>query len=143
MDDTPWQDTGSGSNGINHPDKAERFRWILLLLRLVTTVMDGFPAWKLPPTEARKLSRFHTQSYGYLDTLTTLMLRRDEIVATAKCSPGRGTIMSEGKLTNTEVCWHLYTQHLTQIIPHFSQTIQGRWIQSFTISSPLSLLRYG
>jgi hypothetical protein len=82
------------------------------------------------------------QSYGYLDALTTLMLRRDKIVATAECSLGRGTIMSEGKLMNTEVRWHLYMQHLTQIIPHFSQTIQGHWIQSFTIPSPLFLLRH-
>jgi hypothetical protein len=30
------------------------------------------------------------QSYGYLDALTTLLLRRDKIVAVVESSPGSG-----------------------------------------------------
>jgi len=35
------------------------------------------------------------QSYGYLDALTTLLLRRDEIVAAVESAPGSGVIMSQ------------------------------------------------
>jgi hypothetical protein len=113
---SPLQATRSEPEGIFHPDKLELFRWILLLLRLVTTVRLGFPVWKPKPDEADSVSRFHTQSYGYLDALTTLLLRRDEIIAAVESSPGSGFIMSDDKSTGPEVRWHLYLYHLAQFI---------------------------
>jgi len=112
MDNAPLQ----APKGIGHQDKRELFQWILLLLRLVTTARFGFPAWKPEPDEADSVSRFHTQSYGYLDAITTLLLRRDEIVAAVESSPGSGIIMSDDKSTNPEVRWHFYLYHLAQIV---------------------------
>jgi hypothetical protein len=97
--------------GIDHPDKRRVFLWILHLLRLVTTARLGFPVWKLPPGEARSYSRFNTKSYGYLDALTTLLLRRDEVVAAVESSPGTGVILSD----DTEVHCHFLLYHLTQL----------------------------
>jgi hypothetical protein len=97
------------AEAIDHSNKPELFQWILLLLRLVTTVRLGFPACKPEPDKADSVSRFHTQSYGYLDALATLLLRRDEIVAAVESSPGSGIVMSENKSTpanpRAEVRW--------------------------------------
>jgi hypothetical protein len=113
MDNIPRQ--RSELEGINHKNKPELFQWILLLLRLVTTVSFGFPAWKPEPDKANSVSRFHTQSYGYLDALTTLLLRRDEIVAAVESSPGSGVILSDDKSTNpqAEVRWLLLAPSLS------------------------------
>ena len=113
MDNAPSQATSGGSDAVYHTDTADNseiFRRILLLLRLVTTVSCGFPAWKLEQGEANSSSRFHTQSYGYLDAITTLLLRRDEVVAAVESSPGSGIIMSPSgdQSTNPEVCWQFY-----------------------------------
>jgi len=124
MDNTALQE------GIDNPNKAELFQWILHLLRLVTTVSYGFPAWKLEPGVARSSSRFHTQSYGYLDALTTLLLRRDEVIAAVESLPGSGVVMSDNKSKNHEVRWPFYLYHLAQITPYFSQKIQSWWIQN-------------
>jgi hypothetical protein len=114
MDHSPWE--AGELQGIFHPDKQELFRWILLLLRLVTTFRLGFPLWKPKPNEADSVSRFHTQSYGYLGALTTLLLRRDEIVAAVESSPGSGFIMSDDKSTGPEVRWRSYLHHLARVI---------------------------
>jgi hypothetical protein len=115
---TPSQATGSKPEleGLLHPDRKELFHWLLLLLRLVTTIRFGFPVWKFEPKEANSVGRFHTQSYGYLDALTTLLLRRDEIVAAVEISPGSGFIMSDDKSKDAEVRWHFYLYHLAQLI---------------------------
>ena len=101
---------------IDHSNKPELFQWILLLLRLVTTVRLGFPACKPEPDKADSVSRFHMQSYGYLDALATLLLRRDEIVAAVESSPGSGIVMSENESTpenpRAEVRWPFYLYHL-------------------------------
>jgi hypothetical protein len=121
LDATPMDNAlFQAPKGICHTgkgqDKTELFQWILILLRLVTTVHFGFPAWKPEPDEADSVSRFHMQIYGYLNAITTLLLRRDEIVAAVESSPGSGIIMSDDKSTNPEVRWHLYLYHLTQIV---------------------------
>ena len=110
MANTPVQAISVGPEAIDYSDKPEMFRRILLLLRLVTTVKYGIPAWKLARNDALLSSRFHTKSYGYLDALTTLLLRRDEIVAAAESSPGSGFIMSQSgnDSTKPEVCWDVY-----------------------------------
>jgi hypothetical protein len=101
MDNSPSQATGGGPEATDSPDKPAIFRQILILLRLVTTIGFGFPAWKLEPDEARLSSRFHTKSYGYLDAITTLLLRRDEIVAAVENAPGSGIIMSQSAAGDT------------------------------------------
>ena len=116
MDNAPLEATKSGAEGIFHANKPELFRWILLVLRLITTVCLGLLVWKPKLEEADSVSRFHTQSYGYLDALTTLLLRRDEIVAAVESSPGSGIIMSDDKSTGREVRWHFYLYHLAQLI---------------------------
>ena len=110
LDNTPFQATSVRPEAIDYSNKLEMFRRILLLLRLVTTVSYGIPVWELDRGEANLSSRFHTKSYGYLDALTTLLLRRDEIVAAVESSPGSGFIMSQSgnESTKHEVHWHVY-----------------------------------
>ena len=113
MNDIPFQATSGGPDAVYHADPADNseiFRRILLLLRLVTTISYGFPAWKLEKGKGNSSSRFHTQSYGYLDAITTLLLRRDEVVAAVESSPGSGIIMSPSgdQSMNPEVCGQFY-----------------------------------
>ena len=108
MDNTPMQAT---RKGINHPNKRQVFLWILHLLRLVTTARHGFLAWKLSPSEAHSYSCLNTKSYGYLNALTTLLLRWDEIVAAVESSPGTGIILSD----NIQVHCYFLLYHLTQL----------------------------
>ena len=74
---------------IDHSNKPELFQWILLLLRLVTTVCLGFPACKPEPDKADSVSRFYMQSYGYLDALATLLLRREGLLLQSRVHPGQ------------------------------------------------------
>jgi hypothetical protein len=149
MDNTPLEETSRETEGIYHPNQQDLFQWILLLLRLVTTVRLGSPVWKPKPEKAESVSRFHTQSYGHLDALTTLLLRRDEIVAAVESSPGSGFIMSDDKSTGmsddkstgmsddkstgmsddkstgAEVRWHFYLCHLAQLIHISVRRVRG------------------
>ena len=117
--DVPFQATRGEPEAADDSD-SETFRMTLLSLQLVTTVRDGFPAWKHGEGEAKLASRFHRQSYSYLDAITTLLLRKDEIVAAVESSPGSGIIMSRSgdKSTNPEVRCHFYfVPHLARILP--------------------------
>ena len=100
---------------INHPDRPLVFRTILVIYQLITTIRFGFPGWKTLSADAdttgdsRPLNRFMTKSYGYVDALITLGLRRDEIIAAVEIAPGSGVMVSgscEGKSTNEkpQVC---------------------------------------
>jgi hypothetical protein len=94
--------------GIHHPDKPLVFRTLLVIYQLITTIRLGFPGWKVTG-DSRPPDRFTTKSYGYVDALITLGLRRDEIIAAVEIAPGSGVMVSEsseGKPTDEkpQVC---------------------------------------
>ena len=65
--------------------KRERFRDLIQLIRLTTTILNNGKGPKLQSDE-RLPSPYASKPYTYLDATARLLVRKDEVIAAAECT---------------------------------------------------------
>ena len=75
----------------NTSDKRARFRNIIQLIQLTTTILSKGGGPKLPLHEpvAPKTRPYASGHYTYLDATARLLVRKDEVIAAAECTSFR------------------------------------------------------
>ena len=85
QDTTPLPPMQSTADGASQLDKRARFRNLIQLIRLTTTILNHGKGPKLQ-SEEKLPSSYESRPYTYLDAAARLLVRKDEIVAAAECT---------------------------------------------------------
>jgi hypothetical protein len=78
-------DEASNSESVR---KRERFRNLIQLIRLTTTILNEGQGPKLQ-SEEKLPSSYASSPYTYLDATARLLVRKDEVIAAAECTSFR------------------------------------------------------
>ena len=103
---------GSSANVLNN--KAEHFQAIIQLIQIVVNLIPRDE----PEHHGDKLTSVTRSSFDFVDTITNLMVRNDEVVAAVACGPSRGIIS---------------TNSTSKTFPHENAQVRPQYTHIFSI----------
>ena len=84
----PMQSTADEASNSEPIRKRERFRNLIQLIRLTTTILNEGKGPNLQ-SEEKLPSSYASSPYTYLDATARLLVRKDEVIAAAECTSFR------------------------------------------------------